>query len=474
MRRLAFAPGPDRILSSIQVARLLIISYHFPPDGAVGGLRWFGFSKNLAKLGWEVDVVTASPNAAESPIPGVTVHVRTRAQTMNDRYNAMVARRRATRATTEAPQANVSGTPVVAAADVADKSVLARQAYSLRKMIGASLAFPDHGRGWVMRAASAARGLLAQREYSLVISSGPPHSAHLAGMLATIGGRVPHWTDMRDPWSAFVGDLPVNSTVKRRSLSIDALQRLVFRHTAHVVVNNEGFATALRKAEPDLRISVVPNGVDLDVLPQRGKERFDGWSVAHVGTLYAGRNVTSVLAAVRSLLDKRPEIASRFRLRLIGPMDPAHRNRFRADLAASGISESVEVKEWLPRAEALDVLNRSHLAIVLAQDQPFCVPAKLYESIGAAVPTLVVAEHGSATAGEAARIGAIVVEPNDVDGLRRVFEDVVAGRIAPSIQAASPISYEGVAPALDHLLRSEASTNDLAAGALTPEAQGER
>jgi glycosyltransferase involved in cell wall biosynthesis len=448
----------------------LVISYHFPPDSAVGGLRWFGFSKNLVKLGWEVDIVTASPRAAETVIPGVTVHVRPRARTLNDKYKALMEKRRAARAADSTPGTSPGSQRVSAAPGGGKPSPVASGIYALRKVLGASMSFPDQARGWIMRAASTARALLAQKEYRLVISSGPPHSAHLAGLLSTIGRGVPHWADMRDPWSVIIGDVPVNSTIKTRSSSIHALQQLVFRHASRVIVNNDGFAAALRKAEPELSLSVVPNGVDLEQLPPRGTARFDGWSVAHVGTMYAGRNVTSVLGALRQLLAERPEIASQFKLRLIGPMDPQHRRRFKADLAAAGIGESVEIKEWLPRAEALDVLNRSHLALVLAQDQPLCVPAKLYECVGAGVPTLVIAERSSATGREAVRIGAMVAEPTDVENIRRVFEDVVAGRIPAATRAAAPISYEGVTPLLDHLLRNETNKGRSAVTAPAPEA----
>ena len=42
--------------------RLLVITYHFGPDGPVGGLRWFGITKYLARLGWKVSVITAAPS----------------------------------------------------------------------------------------------------------------------------------------------------------------------------------------------------------------------------------------------------------------------------------------------------------------------------------------------------------------------------------------------------------------------------
>jgi hypothetical protein len=107
----------------------------------------------------------------------------------------------------------------------------------------------------------------------------------------------------------------------------------------------------------------------------------------------------------------------------------------------------------LPRAQALDLLNRSHLALVLAQDQPMQVPAKLYESVGAGIPTLVIAEQASAAACEARRIGAMTLDGSDVDGLRSVLEDILDGRIPTKIEPRTSISYEYLALKWDHLLR---------------------
>ena len=72
------APSLDSINASpnmsesAPIRRLLIISYHFPPDGAIGGLRWAGLSKYLGRMGWDVHVVTASESAAENGMPGCT------------------------------------------------------------------------------------------------------------------------------------------------------------------------------------------------------------------------------------------------------------------------------------------------------------------------------------------------------------------------------------------------------------------
>src|SRR5436309_13042754 len=93
--------------------RLLIISYHFPPDGAIGGQRWAGLSKYLARLGWEVHVITASAGALQDGTPSVHRHVRNRRRTLNDVYKAVAARfRRPDRDRQPAPENSDRPRPV--------------------------------------------------------------------------------------------------------------------------------------------------------------------------------------------------------------------------------------------------------------------------------------------------------------------------------------------------------------------------
>jgi glycosyltransferase involved in cell wall biosynthesis len=195
------------------------------------------------------------------------------------------------------------------------------------------------------------------------------------------------------------------------------------------------------------------NGIDLEHVPSRDLGAVEQSSIAYVGTLYAGRNLSSMCAAMRGLLSDRPEAAATLRLNIVGPMEPPHLRQLEDDIAAAGLTSVVNIHGLLPRAEALELLSRSHLALVLAQDQPMCVPAKLYESVGLGVPTLVIAEETSAAACEARRIGAMTVEDANVEGLRSLLDALLAGRIPMKIGPKAPISYADLAVQMDRLLR---------------------
>lgn len=441
--------------------RLLIITYHFPPDGAIGGQRWAGLSKYLARLGWEVHVVTSAP-----PLPGgapseVHRHVCHPRRTLNDLYRTSIGRRGSAASSPDGRDTSVNSAR--------------RQSFSwlrpfsaLRRILGSSMHFPDYGRGWFGPAASAARALLEDREFDVVVTSGPPHSAHFAGFFATRGRTEPLWIDMRDPWSAsHAAEAPQDQIVRAERFLLARLEKLLFQRASKVIANTLEFATALRAAEPTLDVTYFPNGIDLEQLPLRDPGNVRPGSIACIGSLYAGRSLSSVLSAMQKVLSERPRGDAALRLSIAGPIESTHREKLLQDIAAAGVDNLVDIHGVIPRAQALDLLNRSHLALVLAQDQPMQVPAKLYECVGLGVATLVIAEETSAAAREARRIGAMTLADSDAVGLQSVLNDLMDGGIPAKIEPRASISYQDLAVQMDRILR-EALGLELVADPVVP------
>jgi glycosyltransferase involved in cell wall biosynthesis len=238
-----------------------------------------------------------------------------------------------------------------------------------------------------------------------------------------------------------------------KSRLFGGLETVMFRCTQHVVVNTQEFAERLRVEQPRLAVTLVTNGTDVEALPIRTAERLDGLSIAYAGTVYLERSFTALLGALESLQRDRGADGARVKLRIAGRMGDAEREALGGELARRGLTDVVELVGAIPRSAALDMLRRSHVAVVLAQGQPSQVPAKLYECVGLGVPTLVIAEHMSAASRESRRIGGMAVEPDDAAGLRGLLESLVDGRLPATVAAAAPISYQALATEMDQLLR---------------------
>lgn len=427
----------------LDARRLLVVSYHFRSDDTVGGLRWAGVTKYLARLGWHVAVLTASPPFPSDDADGVHVERCARFWTFDDCYRQLVkANQRVHRLPTAPSNPAKSARPS-----------LWRQ---LRRELAALLALPDDSRGWTLRAAVHARSLLRRFRPEVVVSSGPPHGAHLVAGLALLGSRARWFIDLRDPWA---GPIPpwcesyLLYATRIGRIVIPGLERLAFRAADGVIVNTPQLAQTLAAKYPDVAVACVPNGVDLERLPLPTRDPFSGLAIACVGTLYGHRDLGPVLQALRLFLRRHPEaVQGEVKLRVAGRVESPHARALENQVASLGLSEHVEVLGHLPRTQALDLMSRSHLSVVLAQDQALSIPAKLYEPVALGIPTLVVAEEGSAAAVEGQRLGVSVREPKDAAGIARLLERLWGRETRTPFLCPVPVAYEAIAPLVDQLL----------------------
>src|SRR2546430_344043 len=108
----------------------------------------------------------------------------------------------------------------------------------LGREVAALLTFPDESRGWLLRAALRTRSLMRRLQPQVVVSSGPPHTAHLVAGFATMGSAVPWLIDLRDPWAGplskiWESDRLLGSRLFR--VVAPRLERLAFR-AAHGII----------------------------------------------------------------------------------------------------------------------------------------------------------------------------------------------------------------------------------------------
>src|SRR6266480_5594874 len=275
--------------------RLLVITYHFGSNGAVGGLRWTGITKYLVRLGWEVRVITAaSPEHA-------SVESCPRFWTILDACRLL--RRLAVRQSLASFPDGSWSEPGTESQGLLGK---------VRSEVAAFLAFPDESRGWVFRAALRARSVIRRFQPHVVVSSGPPHSAHLVAGMATAGIATRWLIDLRDPWGgpleqAWASHARIGTGVFRTLSPL--LERLAFRASDGVITNAHQLAAVLTERYPDVPVVCVPNGVDPEGLPGRAPRPYVGLGVAYTGTLYAGRDLGPVVQALRLFLARHPDAA---------------------------------------------------------------------------------------------------------------------------------------------------------------------
>jgi glycosyltransferase involved in cell wall biosynthesis len=290
----------------------------------------------------------------------------------------------------------------------------------------------------------------------VVVSTGPPHSAHLVAWLATLGLQTRWIMDLRDPWAGPITGAWRKAASYRSYVArwvIKWLERVAIGKASGVLCNTREFAAAIKVRHPDVVVDWLPNGVDAGLLPQAA-EPLPGLGLVHLGTIYGGRDLRPVLRALRVFPDRHPEEAAHGpALRIAGALDdPVSRDAFRSEVTRLGLTDQVAELGVLSRDGALHLAARARLALVLAQGQELQVPGKLYELVAIGVPTLVLAGPDDAASSEARRIGAKTVEPDDCEAMVQIMESACRGPVARSAPNGASVDYREIALGLGPIL----------------------
>jgi glycosyltransferase involved in cell wall biosynthesis len=156
--------------------------------------------------------------------------------------------------------------------------------------------------------------------------------------------------------------------------------------------------------------------------------------ILFVGTLEPRKNVQALLAAYRSLADRRPALP---RLVLAGQVTPAA-ERWVAETRAAPLAERVSVEGYVSDARRAELYAGAGLVVLPSFDEGFGLPA--LEAMALGIP-VVVSNRGALP--EVVGTAGLVVDAEDVPGLA----DAMEAALAPAL--AARLRHEGLARARD-------------------------
>lgn len=399
--------------------RILLISYNFPPDPAIGGLRWQQMARYFAERGWAVDVVARNFSGMEGLDTARLQHMPAGMRIFSvpdrepflGRIQKMVWR----------PIRRVVGRMRNANAHALSQREIGQQR-GWRTVMRAYLAWLDFARGhnWAREAARLASEIALSGGYVAVVSSGPPHMAHEGARLAAKRTGLPHVADMRDPWSLVQRvQEAIASPIWLRLAS--RFERRVVDSAALVTMNTEASRDAMRAAYPEHaeKIDVVRNGSDDDPLPPTRRDaRF---RLRFAGSIYMDRDPRSCFKAAKLVIAELKLTPQQFLIEFVGQVYRYAGVPTLQIAAEEGIKEYVRVSGLLPRTEALEFLAGATMLFSLPQDSDFAVPAKIYEYVRFEAWMLVLGTSTSATGQLLRDTEADVVDHTDIDGIARIL-----------------------------------------------------
>ena len=423
--------------------RLLVISYHFPPDTTIGARRWEKLAHAVTARGWGMDVITCAPSkpvgAALDSLPaGVRVYGVPDPTLAAERVEHVLWRAYRTVWPNKRLDSNAAPSSDGAAPHASDerpesieRDDISQTIQTPRELMRTYWAWIEltHGKRWATRAAELAKQIVVSGVHEAVITSAPPHMSHEAGRLLSVATGLPFVMDMRDPWSMqpWLRE-SVASPIWYRDA--ERFEQRCIEQASLVVANTEPARAALVSLYPDAdaKTITVMNGSDDDALPpHRDGARF---VIRYAGTIYLDRDPQTLFRAAAKVIDSEKLEPSQFGIDILGRFADEERVPMLGMATKEGIAAYVSVEPPRPHREALEFLAGATMLVIFPGSNMLAIPAKVFEYVRFDSWLLALAEPQSAIAQLLKGSSADVVVPH-VDSIAaaitRRYRDHIAG-----------------------------------------------
>ncbi|MCP1336258.1 glycosyltransferase family protein [Futiania mangrovi] len=314
----------------------------------------------------------------------------------------------------------------------------------LKLLYRQAIALPDRYRSWVRVAEKRGRALARTWHPDVILSSGPPQSAHIAAARLSKA--------LARPWVAELRDLWANNPY----VDVHPLLRGVFEAKARATLSHASAMVALTKtaqaelqATYDVPVLLAMNGydpADFEGLQTITRPVGDAGrlTIIHAGVIYPGRrDPRALFEAITRLGADKARVRVRFfhdELDFVG--------RLARDLE---VEECVEIRAAVPRKDILRIERESDVLLLCRWANPAddgVIPGKVFEYIGARRPILSI----GSTSGEAADIvragpfGLVSNDPDEIAAQLHAWLDQIdaEGRI-PDLPADAAHPFERAA-----------------------------
>jgi len=382
---------------------ILIVSHEHPPAPGAGGKRWEAISTYLREQGHAVTIV-ASDAWGTSPDDRQHGVVRV-GDLRSSRLLRGLLRRGKLRLTGDEGLTERPPGALLTKVLVPEISVVL----------------------WLPALFFKVRRLIAEKSFDCLITTSPPESAHLVGLL--LGRSRPAWiADFRDGWTF---EPWRESFPTRFQRGLDAwFERRVVR-TAEVAVG----ATRPIAEDLDARLGAnavwIPNGSHPSLastanVATPSVRETDAVTLVYTGTLSGewGRSPEPFFRALRRVVDERP--AQAIKLLHAGRLTTEER----ALVAESGLDTTFTHLGTLDRVEVVKLQRSADVLVLITSRNRSEATSKIFEYLAARRPILALAQDN-----EAARIidetnSGITVAPDDVEAIAAALRATANGDLA--------------------------------------------
>jgi glycosyltransferase involved in cell wall biosynthesis len=395
-------------------AKILVITYYWPPSGGAGVQRWLKFTKYLPSSGWLPVVLTVLPEFAAYPFKDTSLYgeipldaeiYRTKAINYFSLYNK--------------DQSKIPHSGFASGSDKSRRNMISR-------FIRGNFFIPDPRKGWNRYAFRKACELIKNENISHVITTSPPHSTQLIGL--KLKRKFPHikWVaDFRDPWTdIYYYDMFKPSLLARMADREMEKNVLTKADTIITVGQTLGAILGSKGEKISHKINILPNGYD--------EEDFEGilpitpemFTITYVGSLSPAYPVNGLIEAVKGIkVNEKP-----VRLKFVGTVPEPIQELFPVDEEG----HHPDFIQYCEHPEAIRYMMESTMLLLIIPDHPSnksILTGKIFEYLATGKPVLLLGPADGDAAQLMVKCGYQgIFDYNDVQGIRSFIRKVAEGR----------------------------------------------
>jgi len=344
--------------------KILIITYYWPPAGGPGVQRWLKFAKYLPDF--DIQPIVYVPENPTYPIVDANLEKEVSEK-------VIVLKNKIFEPYQLASVFSKNKTQKISSGIIPNKK---KQTFLEKTLlwIRGNLFIPDARVFWVKPSVSYLEKYIIENNIDTVITSGPPHSLHLIGMILKQKLKITWFADFRDPWTTIGYHKSLRLSV-RAERKHKALEYRVLNTADKIIVTSKTTKTEF-EAITNRPITVITNGYDNE--PVTKVELDSKFSLAHIGSFLSERNPVILWESLIELIQEIPDFGSHLELKLIGKVSQEVLDtisQFKLDPYLNNLG-------YLSHSEAILHQRNSQVLLLIeinSEETRSIIPGKLFE-----------------------------------------------------------------------------------------------
>lgn len=348
---------------------ILLLSYYWPPAGGPGVQRWVKLSKYLNPDLCRITVISPDPKKASFPVTDHSIHHEAEHIKLihTDTSEPFAAYKKIS------GEKNI---PIGGFSNQGKKTLVKKIMMGIR----GNFFIPDARKGWIPYAVEAASKVMDNDPAQILISTGPPHSTHLAALKIKQKYGIKWMADFRDMWTHvyYNKDLMRSPFARKYDMS---LEKKVLENADRVLTVSPGTKKGIDQPYKGLfldKIEVLFNGFDAADMGPKQPIKDDKLRLAFTGTISERFDYRAFTDGLDLFAEQHPE--AQWEWRIAGIVPPYIHEKM------AKWENRFVYEGYVPHERSVQVLKEANLLYYVignSEEYEGIIGGKIFEYLGA-------------------------------------------------------------------------------------------